>query len=420
MATWRFVHAADLHLDSPFVGLRNYQEKLAQDLLAATFTAFQRIVDLCLDSGAEFLLLAGDLFDGPGRSLRAQLRLRRELERLAAAGIETFIVHGNHDHLGGKGVTLSWPEGVQVFPAGQVEMAEVRRRGATLARIYGLSHAGPEEPDNLALKFPAAARGPFAIGLLHANLDRNPEHENYAPCALADLAAPGYDYWALGHIHRPGVRREAQPAVVYAGNPQGRHLKEAGPRGCYLVEVDGHVARPRFHDTMVISWEEASQDVSALENLDQVMAALEQTLEERRPTPPQQGSILRFSLQGRGPAHRELRLPGTLEEILEQLREVGQSREPWVWVERLHAATAPVWDLAALSQGTDLVATLLRQLAGAREAPEISPEIQKFLQPLYHHPLARRYLPPLESLERPGLLEEVTADLLDLLLPGED
>ena len=113
-------------------------------------------------------------------------------------------------------------------------------------------------------------------------------------------------------------------------------------------------------------------------------------------------------------------LPGTLAEILEQLREVGQSREPWVWVERLHAATAPGWDLAALSQGTDLVATLLRQLAGAREAPEISPEIQKLLQPLYHHPLARRYLPPLESLEGPGLLEEVTADLLSLLLPGED
>ncbi len=348
MATWRFVHAADLHLDSPFVGLRNYQEKLAQELFESTFAAFRRIVDLCLESEAEFLLLAGDLFDGPGRSLRAQLRLRRELSRLAAAGIETFIAHGNHDHLGGKGVTLSWPPGVHVFPAGQVEMAEVRREGATRARIYGLSHASPEEPDNLARKFPAAERGPFAIGLLHANLDRNAEHENYAPCAMADLTAPGFDYWALGHIHRPGIRREAQPAVVYAGNPQGRHLKEAGPRGCYLVEVDGHLARARFHPTGVIGWEEAGLDVSALENIDQVLAALEKTLEESRPAPPQTGLILRLSLRGRGPTHRELQLPGAVEEILEQLRDTGQSREPWVWVERLFAAIAPTWDLAAL------------------------------------------------------------------------
>ncbi|MBI4642527.1 MAG: DNA repair exonuclease, partial [Deltaproteobacteria bacterium] len=330
MATWRFVHAADLHRDSPFVGLRNYQEKLAQDLTEATFTALQRIVDLCLESAAEFLLLAGDLFDGPGRSLRAQLRLRRELERLAAAGIETFIVHGNHDHLVGKSVTLNWPEGVHVFPAAQVEMAEVRRGGATLARIYGLSHGSPEEPENLARKFPVAERGPFAIGLLHANLDLNGEHENYAPCAMSDLTSPGYDYWALGHIHRPGIRREAQPAVVYAGNPQGRHLKEAGPRGCYLVEVDGHQARPRFHPTGVIGWEEAVQEISALENIDQVLAALEQNLEEQRPSPPQQGLILRLSLQGRGPAHRELQLPGTVDEILEQVREIGESREPWV------------------------------------------------------------------------------------------
>ena len=420
MATWRFVHAADLHLDSPFVGLKDSHQELARDLLAATFTAFQRIVDLCLESGAEFLLLAGDLFDGPGRSLRAQLRLRRELERLAAAGIETFIVHGNHDHLGGKSVTLSWPRGVQVFPAGQVEMAEVRRRGATLARIYGLSHAGPEEPDNLALRFPAPDRGPFAIGLLHANLDRNAEHENYAPCALADLTSRPYDYWALGHIHRPGIRREAQPAVVYAGNPQGRHLKEAGPRGCYLVEVDGHQVRAQFHPTGVISWEEASLDVSALENIDQVLEALEKTLEERRPVPPQQGLILRLSLQGRGPAHRELQLPGTGDEILEQLREIGQSREPWVWVERLDAATRPAWDLATLSRGTDLVATLLGQLAGARGSQEISQEIQRLLQPLYHHPVAHRYLPPLESLDNPDLLNEVAADLLARLLPEED
>jgi DNA repair protein SbcD/Mre11 len=232
---WCFVHAADLHLDSPFVGLRDLQPDLARELLEATFASFQGIVDLCLGARAEFLLLAGDLFDQPQGSLKAQLHLRRELGRLADAGIETFLVHGNHDHLGSRGVTLEWPAGVTIFPARQVEVAEVRRQGETLARVFGLSHAGPAEAANLTAQFPQASRGPFAVGLLHANLDRNPEHGDYAPCTLADLARVSYDYWALGHIHQPGVRRASQPAVVYAGNPQGRHLKESGPRGCYLV-----------------------------------------------------------------------------------------------------------------------------------------------------------------------------------------
>ncbi len=415
---WRFVHAADLHLDSPFAGLRDLQADLALDLVAATFAAFRGIVDLCLETRAEFLLLAGDLFDQPQGSLKAQLRLRQELSRLAGAGVETFIVQGNHDHLGGPGATLDWPGGVTIFPAGQVELAEVRRRGETLARVYGLSHAGPAESANLAARFPPAPRGPLAVGLLHANLDRNPQHGDYAPCTLTDLDRVSYDYWALGHIHQPGVRRASQPAVVYAGNPQGRHLKEAGPRGCYLVEVDGHQPRPEFRATAPIGWEEAAVNLTGLEKVDQVLAALEKTVEDRRPPAPRQGAVLRLTLTGRGPVHRELKLPGTLPELLEEVRRQGRSVDPWVWVESLGAATAPDLDLAALSQGQNLAATILTHLAETRREPAIPPELQKILDPLYQHPVARRYLP--EGPPWPEILDEVAAELLGRLLQEED
>jgi exonuclease SbcD len=415
---WRFVHAADLHLDSPFVGLRDLSSGLDRELVEATFASFQRIVDLCLQEQAQFLLLAGDLFDQPQGSLKAQLKLRRELGRLADAGIETFLVHGNHDHLGGRGVTLEWPPLVTVFPAHGVELAEVRHRGETLARIFGLSHAGPAESANLTHRFPVAPRGPFAVGLLHANLDRNPEHDDYAPCTLADLARVSYDYWALGHIHQPGVRRAAQPAVVYAGNPQGRHLKEAGSRGCYLVEVDGFEARPQFHATGAIRWEEVPVDLAGLEKVDQVLAALSKAVEDRRPQAPQEGAVLRLALQGRGPVHRELKLPGTLDELLEEARRQGSSVNPWVWVEALTADTAPDLDLRALSQGQNLAATILSHLAEARENPAMPPEVQKALEPLFHQVTARRYLP--EAPPWPDLLDEVTAELLSRLLPEED
>lgn len=418
MSRWRFVHAADLHLDSPFVGLAHYHPHIREELVSATFASFHRLVDLCLSSRAEFLLLAGDLFDGPRLSLKAQVRLRQELARLGEAGIETFIVWGNHDYLGGTGLSLDWPEGVTVFPPGEVRAGEVRRGGATLARIFGVSHGGATERENLAGKFPPVSSGPFTIGLLHANLDKSPEHEDYAPCSLADLARPGYDYWALGHIHKPGVRRAAQPAVVYAGNPQGRHLKESGPRGCYLVEVDGHEVEPRFQETGVITWDAREVDLSGVSRLTQVAAHLAEVVESARPEGSSQGLILRLTLKGRGPIHRELRLPGNLDDLLEEVRQQGQSQRPWVWVDGLALATAPDWDLEALKHGSDLAATVLEMLEACGKSGEISPEITTLIESLYLHPQGRRYLAAWESLDRQALISESTDELLTRLFPG--
>jgi exonuclease SbcD len=420
MARWRFVHAADLHLDSPFVGLAQVHPQLREALVAATFDSLRRLVDFCLSSRVEFLLLAGDLFDGPRLSLKAQVRLRQELARLTDAGIETFIVWGNHDYLATSGLSLDWPEGVTVFPAGEVSGCEVRRDGTTLARIFGVSHGNAAEGENLAQRFPSPSPGPFTIGLLHANLDNSAGHEDYAPCSLADLARPGYDYWALGHIHAPGVRRAAQPAVVYAGNPQGRHINESGPRGCYLVEVDGHAAQLHFQETAAISWESREVEVSGFSHLTQVAAHLGAVLEEARPEGAAQGLILRLTLTGRGAVHRELRLPGNLGDLLDEVRQQGMSQHPWVWVESFPLNTAPDFDLAALKQGSDLAATVLKTLEDTRASGELPPEILGLLESLYLNPQGRRYLPDLDSLDWQNFLESTTDEILTRLFPGDE
>ena len=420
MARWRFVHAADLHLDSPFVGLAQVHPQLREALVSATFDSLRRLVDLCLASRAEFLLLAGDLFDGPRLSLKAQVRLRQELARLGQAGIETFIVWGNHDYLATSGLSLDWPEGVTVFPAGEVKGWEVRRDGAVLARIFGVSHGSAAERENLARKFPAAAPGPYTIGLLHANLDKSAGYEDYAPCSLADLTRPSYDYWALGHIHAPGVCRAAQPAVVYAGNPQGRHINEPGPRGCYLVEVDGHEAHLQFQETAAISWGTREIDVSGLTHLTQVAALLSQVMEEARPEGTTQSLILRLTLTGRGPMHRELRLPGNLADLLEEVRQQGMSQHPWVWVESFPLNTSPDYDLDALKHGSDLAATVLKTLEDTRALEELPSEIQSLLESLYLNPQGRRYLPDLASLDWRTYLEGTTDEILSRLFPGEE
>jgi DNA repair exonuclease SbcCD nuclease subunit len=195
---FKFVHAADLHLDSPFRGIPTTSGLLSL-FQQATFRAFSRVVDLCLREHVAFLVLAGDLFDVKDRSVRARLGLRRELNRLHEAGIATFIVHGNHDPLSGARGTLELPASVKVLGS-EWEEAEVRREGQLLCRVQGISYAEAEVRENLSARFRRTAPD-FTVGLLHTNVGGAEGHANYAPCTVEELSARGLDYWALGHVH---------------------------------------------------------------------------------------------------------------------------------------------------------------------------------------------------------------------------
>ena len=124
MPAFTFVHTADLHLDSPFVGLEQIDPEVASVLKDATFRAFDNIIDLCIESDARFLLVAGDVFDSGDRSLIAQLRFRDGLQRLDDAGINSFVVHGNHDPLDGWTASLDWPERTHIFQGDEVEAVQ--------------------------------------------------------------------------------------------------------------------------------------------------------------------------------------------------------------------------------------------------------------------------------------------------------
>src|SRR3990170_6276133 len=242
MTAFRFVHTADLHLDSPFVGIQEVDDRVASELREATFRTFDRIVELCLERRADFLLVAGDIYDGRDRSLRAQLRLRDGLKPLSEAGIPSFIVHGNHDPLDSWAATLEWPDRVHIFGGKSVTAQAVERNGETISHVYGISYPTQEVRKNLARRYQRTEDGPFAIGLLHCNVGDDTGHEPYAPCSLADLVQPGMDYWALGHVHNHRILSGKEPMIVYPGNPLGRNPRELGARGCYVVEVDetGH------------------------------------------------------------------------------------------------------------------------------------------------------------------------------------
>ena len=420
MTPFRFVHAADLHLDAPFRGLREANPAIAEELKEATFRALANIADLCLDREAEFLVIAGDVFDGQDRSLRAQTRLRVELSRLADRGIHTYIVCGNHDPQDRWLDGLAWPEQVHFFGADQVERVAHRRDGEDLAALYGISYARRDVGDNLALGYRRDPGDRFAIGLLHTNVGGDPDHEGYAPCSLEDLRAAGMDYWALGHIHRWAILQEAEPAVVYAGNPQGRHPDEEGTRGCMVVEaeIDG---RPRveFVPTDTVRWASGEVSIEGQASTEELLGALEDRCLEMQEREAGHPIICRLRIVGRGGLHRELGQRG-IGEFVDDVRERLGAQQPFVWVDRIDDHTRAAVDVAERARGEDFVGDFLRLAAQSRTDPEKLGELRTQLQPLFGHRFGKKHLEMFDEEGLLALLAEAQARCLDLMLEGEE
>ncbi len=249
MEPLRFIHAADLHLDSPFRGIGDASAALKDQLQAATLGALRRVVDHTIEAKADFLIIAGDIYDSKDRNLRALVSFRKEMERLAERNIPAYVVHGNHDPLNGWGSEFQLPPNVITF-GGQADTEPFIRRGREVAHITGVSYMRERVTDNLASSFKPADNTPYSIAVLHANVGRQTGHADYAPAALAELLDSGFDYWALGHVHTRSVLAAEPAMIVYPGNTQGRNPRETGPRGCYQVDVDSYSrAHLEFVDT---------------------------------------------------------------------------------------------------------------------------------------------------------------------------
>jgi DNA repair exonuclease SbcCD nuclease subunit len=366
---FKFVHAADLHLDSPLQAVPA-EGPLRSVFEGATLVAFSRIIDFCLAESVQFLLLAGDLYEFNDRSVRARLALHRGLERLDEAGIQSFIVHGNHDPLSSEDGMLSLPASAKVFGADWEEV-EVRRSGMTLCRIQGLSHPHERVSENLAQRF--SRKGPeFTIGLLHANLGSVPAHPNYAPCRLADLSAAQLDYWALGHVHsRAEYELPNGGVAVYPGNPQGRNSGEPGERGCVLVEVREGRSDRRFCAMDVVRWDRAELDVSKLSSLDALASSIQMKLESSasRSTSAAtvEGHASRVVLVGPTALHPELAQPGALAELEDHVRSRLVHRSGDLVLESLQDRTGPPMDLEKLAS----IGTLGGAVASAFKAAQM-------------------------------------------------
>ena len=423
MPVLRFVHASDLHLDSPFKGLKAVApDSVSGALRQATFDAYDNIVDLCITERVDALLIAGDVYDGVDRSLRAQLKFVDGLKRLDGAGIRSFVCHGNHDPLDGWEARLDLPDGCVRFGP-EVTGEPVFPNDPERATVYGISFPHREVRANLSPQFRGLPSGSFNIGLLHANVGGNTDHDSYAPCSISDLEQTSIDYWALGHVHTRSVLRNESPSIVYPGNPQGRHPNELGMRGVYLVEVsDTGSVELEFRAVDVIRWDRRDLRIDTLEDEQRVLDAMFDLAASALREAEGRSVVLRLVLRGRGPMDRSLRRPGTVEDLLEVLNEEYAGGSPWLWCERIQVETGSSIDRELVRHREDFVGDLARLVENLAQSPAALEELRQSLQHLYESPRARRYLKGLlpSDNELKRILTAAEEECLAELVDGED
>lgn len=422
MRSFSFVHTADLHLDSPFKGISDISESISAELTKATFATFNRIVDFCIEKEVDFLLVAGDVYDGADRSLRAQLRFRDGLRRLHDSGISAYIAHGNHDPLDGWSANLDWPKNVHIFGGKSVETVRFEKDGEEIAQICGTSFRTRKMTANLARKFSDTERpeeGLFNIGLLHCNVGRDTGHEPYAPCTLKDLIDLDFDYWALGHVHKGGIINE-DPPVVYAGNPQGLHPGEVGAKGCFLVSVN-EKGKPtlEFNEMDSVRWFVEEMSIDSLHTEEEIISGMYERIEGLREKADGRPALCRLVLTGRSAIHSVISRKGVLDDILRDVRENEEGEEQFVWIESIEDDTRPQIDRESLLKRKDFMGDLVRQFEEIFNDTKKMAELKESLEPLLSSPSGRKLLKDVDNAYLTDLIKTAEVLCLDKLIGDE-
>jgi DNA repair protein SbcD/Mre11 len=334
-----FLHAADIHLDSPLKGLERYENAPVERMRGATRRAFQRLIDLAILKRVDFVVIAGDLYDGDCRDFNTGLYLTRQLARLRDEKIPVYIIGGNHDAANKMTRVLPLPENVRILRHDQPETLRVNDLDVA---IHGQSFARAAVTENLAAGYPAPISGCINIGLLHTCLGGAEGHERYAPCTVEELRNRRYDYWALGHIHARQVV-SSDPPIVFSGNVQGRHIRESGPKGCMIATIGSdrsieHV----FHRLDPVRWERAQVDVSGLPTESEVLEHTTGVLDKLLALEPDPDSLLAARVIVIGTTALHGRLCANPERFVAQVRSIAADRGgDRLWIEKVELKVEP-------------------------------------------------------------------------------
>ncbi len=418
---FKFIHAADVHLDSPLRGLFRYEGAPVDELRAATRQALERLIRLATEEEVAFVLLAGDIYDGDWKDYNTGLFFASQMSKLSIAGIRVFLISGNHDAQSQITKTIRLPENVRALSTRAPETILLEELGVA---IHGRGFARRAVTEDISASYPGARAGCLNIGMLHTSANGREGHEPYAPCTVAGLAAKGYDYWALGHVHKREVLSE-DPWIVFPGNIQGRYIREQGAKGCSLVTVEDGAVRSVEHRAVdVVRWHHVQVDATDADDGDEIVERVGQAIQQKIEKDNAVLHAARVTVSGRCGAHAELQ--AKTDHWINQIRAVATDvSNGEAWIEKVRIQTRAKTDLENIRAREDAVSSLLKSIASLDSIQEAMEALNSEFASL------RRKLPAeLQSgnevldLDSPARREELLAEVQQILIPrllaGED
>ncbi|WP_052345883.1 DNA repair exonuclease [Paucisalibacillus sp. EB02] len=399
-----FIHAADLHLDSPFKGLSDIGETLFQEIRNSTFKSLDNLVKIAIKKRVDFVLLVGDLFDNEKQSLKAQISLRNAFEELQRHEIKVYLSYGNHDYIEGNIYPITYPENVHVFTSEQVQSFIYEKKNIPLAAIYGFSYENRAVTSKKVNEYKKISSNiPFHIATLHGSLESNTEHDTYAPFQLSELASADFEYWALGHIHKRAILKE-QPLIIYPGNIQGRNRKEIGEKGCYYVELAEGKHSIEFIPLQAIEYNQMILDISSCDTIHQVEQFITEELQALNPITPQ---LLEVTLKSKKSTTVGWKSANLIEEIIEIVNERFQNQKIWMYIYR-----TTIQEIVSIEESSLMGEHFIGELLANVE----SFPIRDHVSDLFQHKQARVYMDSLSIEEEEQIKNEARQLIMHELL----
>ena len=332
-----FIHAADLHIDSPLAALGRKNAEAAVFFAQAGRRAVQTLVDEAIGSNAAFLIIAGDVFDGDWQDVSTGLFFMRELVKLERANIPVFMLRGNHDAASRMSRNLQWPANVREFSTRTADSFQIEPLRTIL---HGRGFPDRAVEDGFVAKYPQRRDGWLNIGVLHTSLDGRPGHDPYAPCAISDLRNFGYDYWALGHVHQAEVVAR-DPWIVYPGNLQGRSIRETGAKGAMRVTVDdGRIVDAQPIELDAARWAHVQIDAANCADFDTLCALIHDQLDQAYAAAAGKALAARITINGQTALHDTLLADRAMLE--DQALGVAERVSAQCWIEKIRLDTSPL------------------------------------------------------------------------------
>ncbi|MBF0287472.1 MAG: DNA repair exonuclease [SAR324 cluster bacterium] len=351
----QFIHAADIHLDSPLRGLERYEGAPVEEIRLATRRALENMVQLAITEKVQFVLIAGDIYDGDWKDYNTGLFFVKMMSKLQAADILVFIISGNHDAASQVSKNLSLPANVRILNNKKPETITIPDLSIA---IHGQGFSQRVITNNLALHYPKALPDCFNIGMLHTSASGREGHESYAPCSVEQLLEKGYDYWALGHVHTREILHQT-PWIVFPGNIQGRHIRETGGKGATLVTVEEQQILSVEHKNLdVFRWKHCEVSAVDLEYGEDVVVLAEEKIQEIMNMEDGFPAGIRLRITGSCRAHHELSKNPT--HWINEIRAVANNLN--VWLEKINIQTCAEINWDELGKQDDPIGGLIRTL----------------------------------------------------------